>query len=146
MLLNCGNRIKILRMLCGLSQDDLAELLQISQGDIANWEKRNLFPRDEKVARHLAGVLGVSIGYLAYGADDCQYIISSAWEPISPKVKSHIVKYVLYMVGLFTRLLEENGIKKVVYYKTCNKIICFFGSSAEPVGGFRYRQVPKCMI
>lgn len=44
-------QIKILRKGCGMSQDELARMLQVDRSTVAKWETRDVFPRGEQVKR-----------------------------------------------------------------------------------------------
>jgi SOS-response transcriptional repressor LexA len=62
-LRNFPDVIKGLRLRRGLSQADLAEMLGVSAGAIANWESR-LNPPSNSTLGKLADKLGVSVGFL----------------------------------------------------------------------------------
>ena len=40
-------QIKILRKGCGMSQDELARMLQVDRSTVAKWENRDVLPRGE---------------------------------------------------------------------------------------------------
>lgn len=119
-----GKRLKILRMLYGLSQEDLAKRLGVSQGNVATWERKNMFPRDTKIAVKLAAALQVSVGYLAYGEGK---IDSAAWEPIPPNNPRHLQSYLTDFVELFFELSKEVQIEQSFYYSTDKGTIFFLG-------------------
>lgn len=58
-------QIKILRKGCGMSQDELARMLQVDRSTVAKWETRDVFPRGEQVKR-LSDIFKCSIDEL-YG-------------------------------------------------------------------------------
>lgn len=125
-----GDRLKILRMLNGLSQDDLAKHLNSSQGNIATWERKNMFPRDNNIARKLSEVLHASIGYLAYGEST---INCSFWEPLPPSNPRHFNTYLLEICRLFSELCSENKIDHGVYCNTGNIRLFFLGQKETPL-------------
>ncbi len=58
--LKCGRNIRLYRLAKELDQEQLAELLGVSQGAISKWEKGIRLPRDYYRAR-LAHELGVDL-------------------------------------------------------------------------------------
>lgn len=63
-----GERIKKSRMAKGLSQDDVARLMEVTRGAVANWEHNRSFPPAKNFPR-LASILGVSASYLQLESD-----------------------------------------------------------------------------
>ena len=124
-----GNRLKILRMLCGQSQDVLAKELGLSQGNVATWERKGMFPRAPEIAKKLADLLQVPAGYLAFG--DPQ-ITCSVWEPIPPQSPRHLKSYLSNINNLLPEFCAENEIKHGAYYSAGNGKIVFMGQEGKP--------------
>ncbi|WP_242971870.1 helix-turn-helix domain-containing protein [Haloimpatiens massiliensis] len=68
--MNFGNKIKHLRKKAGLSQEDLAAKLGVSQKSICNYENNTRFPKGQKVIKGLADIFNVTIDYLISDTDD----------------------------------------------------------------------------
>ncbi|EQB89764.1 Cro/Cl family transcriptional regulator [Clostridium sp. BL8] len=68
--MNFGNKIKHLRKKAGLSQDDLAAKLGVSQKSICNYENNTRFPKGQKVIKELADIFNVTVDYLISDTDD----------------------------------------------------------------------------
>lgn len=107
-----GRRLKILRMLCGQSQDGLAKELGLSQGNVATWERKGMFPRDHEVARKLAELLQAPIGYLAFGDPriDC-----ALWAPQPPQNPRHLKSFLSDIKELIPEFLAESRIEAGAY-------------------------------
>lgn len=58
-----GEKIKVARKQCGLSQEQLAEKMAVSRSAVAKWEANNGLPDVENL-KALAGLLNVSVDYL----------------------------------------------------------------------------------
>ena len=125
-----GNRIKILRILCGFSQDEVAKQLKVSQGNVATWERKNMFPRDKEVARILADILQATIGYLAYGESTLR---CAFWEPQPPLNPRHLNDYLNDIQSLFPEFCRENFIDHCAYYAADNGMLIFMGSQEAPL-------------
>lgn len=68
--MNFGNKIKHLRKKAGLSQEDLAAKLGVSQKSICNYENNTRFPKGQKVIKGLADIFNVTVDYLISDTDD----------------------------------------------------------------------------
>lgn len=64
------DKLKELRKLRGLSQEQLAEVSGISLHTLQSWEQGKRIPRDIYVIKNLCDALGVSIDYLFYDEFD----------------------------------------------------------------------------
>lgn len=62
--MNFGDKIKLLRREAGLSQEDLAKKLGITQKSICNYENNTRFPKGQKIITGLAEIFNVSVDYL----------------------------------------------------------------------------------
>lgn len=68
--MNFGNKIKHLRKKAGLSQEELAVKLGVSQKSICNYENNTRFPKGQKVIKGLADIFNVTVDYLISDTDD----------------------------------------------------------------------------
>lgn len=64
-----GNKIKELRKQAGLSQQELAEKLGVTQKSICNYENDTRFPKGQNVIKGLADIFGVTVDYLLENTD-----------------------------------------------------------------------------
>ena len=85
-----------LRTKAGMTQAQLAELLNYSDKSVSKWERAEAVP-DAYVLKHMSEIFGVSVDYLLSSHND--------WEPISKKQKrryrSEII-VLISMVGIWT--------------------------------------------
>lgn len=63
-----GDRVRHLRKACGLSQEELAERLDLTRPSVTSWETGKTKPRLDKLEQ-LAGILGTSAYYLLNGEE-----------------------------------------------------------------------------
>lgn len=68
--MNFGDKLKQLRKDAGLSQEDLARQLNITQKSICNYENNTRFPKGQKIITGLAEIFNVSVDYLISDNDD----------------------------------------------------------------------------
>ena len=61
-----GEKLQRLRAQAGLSQDQLAELLDVSRQAVSKWERSEAMPEAEKLVR-ISRQFGVSTDYLLFG-------------------------------------------------------------------------------
>ena len=61
-----GDNLRTIRKEKGISQEDLAGLLNVSRQAISKWEQNNGYPEMEKVIQ-LAEALNISLDYLILG-------------------------------------------------------------------------------
>ena len=66
--MNLGDRIRDLRVARGMTQDDLAQMLDLTRPAVGRWESGRSKPRLDKLEQ-LAGVLGTTSYYLLNGTD-----------------------------------------------------------------------------
>jgi transcriptional regulator with XRE-family HTH domain len=135
-----GHRLKILRMLCGQSQDALAKELRLSQGNVATWERKGMFPRDSEIAKKLAELLQAPVGYLAFGEP---HINSAVWEPLPPQSPRHLKSYLSDVKSLFPEFCLENKIEIGAYYSAENGKIAFLGQEGK---SFSYLLIIRSVI
>ena len=125
-----GSRLKILRILCGLSQADLASQLQVSQGNVATWERKNMFPRTQTIAKSLSEVLQSGLGYLSYGESSLK---SAFWEPQPPENPRHLSSYAKEVSNLLPEFCAENSIEQCAYLAASDGTLYFLGQGGEPL-------------
>lgn len=65
-----GNKIKELRKQAGLSQQELAQKLGVTQKSICNYENDTRFPKGQNVIKGLADIFGVTVDYLLENTDN----------------------------------------------------------------------------
>ena len=88
-----------LRTKAGMTQAQLAELLNYSDKSVSKWERAEAVP-DAYVLKHMSEIFGVSVDYLLSSHSD--------WEPVSKKQKrryrSEIIT-LISMAGIWTLAL-----------------------------------------
>lgn len=107
------HRIKLLRLLFGLTQDELVSLAGISRPSLVNYEQGEYNPIDDIVIR-LADIFDVEPGYLRYGSP---MIRNHVWIPSIPKHSQR--KQTIYddLEKLFPELIQENAFTSLVMGK-----------------------------
>src|ERR1039457_6231683 len=118
-------KIKILRILAGYTQKELAETLSISQATVAQWE-RPLEARGLKLSGlllpRLAEALGVHPEYLEQKRPFC--LSNCVWHPSPPNAVQYQRAMEADIISLFPNLLFENDIN--------------IGCSARLIDGYAY--------
>lgn len=119
-----GEKLQKLRARAGLSQDQLAELLDVSRQAVSKWERNEAMPEAEKLVR-ISRQFGVSTDYL---------LLEEAEEPEAPKApaaaaglwgrikqwyrnKGYLLAWVLAAWGGVR--LADTGFRMVRFYRTC---------------------------
>ncbi|MRS02531.1 XRE family transcriptional regulator [bacterium] len=123
-----GDRLRILRLLCGYSQSDLALKLQLSQGNVATWERKDMFPRDPEIARKLAVALEAPVGYLAFGDP---LINVTVWFPQIPQNPRHRQACISVIDNLFPQFCEENHLNCAIKFDLNDGCVVFFGQDGD---------------
>lgn len=108
-----GARIKNLRKVKGLTQEELAELCDVSPSCISRWETGSLFPRRENLIL-LSKVLDVSpeeilnVSNTAVSNDkvimECVFLL----EKLTPDERNHILKLIQLFFEAIKRLSPDN--------------------------------------
>lgn len=80
-----GERIRILRVLCGYTQQSLADIAGVSRASVMLWEKGKLPTR--RTAVELAALFEVSAEFLLDGLNPPTYAL---WQPIPPGHPRHL--------------------------------------------------------
>lgn len=78
-----GNKIKELRKQAGLSQQELAQKLGVTQKSICNYENDTRFPKGQNIIKGLADIFGVTVDYLLENTDNKDVIFSNEDDFIS---------------------------------------------------------------
>jgi DNA-binding XRE family transcriptional regulator len=99
------DRLKILRLLNGYTQDILANRLGVPRTAIAMWEKGR-YGFSSEVTVKLASVLGVQTDYLILGAPP---IVTSVWIPFPPSRPDYLRSMQRDFAGLLPQFLAENN-------------------------------------
>lgn len=100
-----GERIKILRILNGYTQQTLAEYADVSRASVMLWEKDKLPTR--RTALALATLFEVSVEYLLEGINFPDYAL---WKPIAPGHPKHLKDLAADMDHGISALFNELGI------------------------------------
>ena len=100
-----GERIKILRILNGYTQQTLAEYADVSRASVMLWEKDKLPTR--RTALALATLFEVSVEYLLEGINFPGYAL---WKPIAPGHPKHLQDLAADMDHGISALFNELGI------------------------------------
>lgn len=119
-----GEKLQRLRARAGLSQDQLAELLDVSRQAVSKWERNEAMPEAEKLVR-ISRQFGVSTDYL---------LLEEREEPETPKAllpaagpwarlkqwyrnKGYLLAWILVAWGGVR--LADTGFRMVRFYRTC---------------------------
>lgn len=103
MSMSIGERIKVLRVLNGLSQEDLASLSGINRASISCWEGDTYSPSPSKM-QQLAKILGCSPAYMVFG-EPC--IESAMWILSDAERRQDLITNTVTV--FIPKLLLENG-------------------------------------
>ena len=104
-----GERIKILRILSGFTQERLAELAAVNRASLVSWERGD---------------------YNLFGTPSPQ---AAVWEPNPPKVNKYISTYLQDIDSLFHSFCLENKITLCAHYSADNGKLLFLGNSDSPL-------------
>ncbi len=104
------SRIKILRLLCGLNQEELAAKAGVPRPSLGNYEQGTYVPRDKSLDR-LAKVFGVEPGYLRYGSP---LVKSQVWLPSIPTNIRRNRETIEDIIKLLPEFIQENRFTSVI--------------------------------
>ena len=104
------NRIKILRLLRGLTQEELAFRAEVPRPSLGNYEQGTYVPRDKSL-ESLAGIFGVEPGYLRYGSP---VVGGQAWQPAIPANARRKLETINDIVKLLPEFITENCFDAVI--------------------------------
>ena len=91
-----GEKLQKLRARQGLSQDALAEALDVSRQAVSKWERDETLPEAEKVLR-ISRYFQVSADYLL--KDEMETPDGPAREPENPKMRWKLLGWVALVLG-----------------------------------------------
>lgn len=117
-------RLKLLRILCGMTQEELAFQVKMPRASLGHYERGSYIPRDRNL-EILATIFGVEPGYIRYGLP---VVESQAWLPVLPanaRRKRETINDILKHLPDF---IVENRFDSVIYQileDGCN--LFFFG-------------------
>lgn len=105
-----GEKLQELRRKAGMSQDALAERLEVSRQAVSKWERDEAMPETEKVVR-IAKLFGVSLDELLLdqpGKAAAQLPQNSAYADMKRTVKRHGYKagYLLVVLGILNCIVS----------------------------------------
>lgn len=124
-----GERIKILRMLSGFTQEKLAELAGVNRASLVSWERGDYNPSAPAV-ESLGKVLLCPPGYFLFGTPSPP---SGFWELNPPKVNKYINSYLQDLESLFPAFCDENHLTFCAYYSADNGRLLFLGKPGSPL-------------
>jgi DNA-binding XRE family transcriptional regulator len=124
-----GERIKILRILFGLTQEQLATSAAVNRASIVSWERGSYNP-SHSAATALGSVLLCSPGYLLFGD---KLIYSACWQPTSPQRSKYLKDYIDDVNTLLPQFLFENSINCMAFYDANNGRLAFLGRAGSPL-------------
>lgn len=132
-----NERLTVLRILNGLTQDLLSTRSSLPRGSISIWEKGNNAPSHEAVPR-LAAALNVPSGYLMYGSPPLD---SAVWQPVVPSPR-HFPLFAKELAKNIPAFCEENKITRFAWYQGEDGRIIFLGKADKPLS-FLLLQKPE---
>lgn len=119
-------RLKILRILSGLTQEGLSQLSGLPRGSISIWERGDHAPGHEAVPT-LSKFLGCHPGYLMYGSPRLD---GSFWEPSVPSAR-HTPMFTKELDKLFPSFCAENGFNACASFTFTDDSMAFFLGSKD---------------
>jgi len=123
-----GERIKILRMLSGFTQETLAKLAGVNRVSVLSWERGDYKP-SAAMAQAMGKILLCHPGYLIFGTPSLE---SSFWEPELPKTSKYLDAYVDDFRSLFPPLCAENQITSCTCCSAEDGNLLFLGIPGSP--------------
>jgi transcriptional regulator with XRE-family HTH domain len=107
-------RLKLLRLLCGMTQEALAFQAEVPRPSLGHYERGSYIPSD-KILGRLASSLGVEPGYIRFGSP---VIESQAWLPVIPihtRRKRETIKDILKLLPEFiTENRFDNALSQLI--------------------------------
>ena len=105
-----NERLKIIRILNGYTQEGLAKLIDLPRSALSIWEGGKYGPAEDSVPK-LASILQVDPGYLLFGYPD---ISPAVWIPQAPVRPQHLKSLISDVYSLFPLFLTENHFNVVI--------------------------------
>lgn len=109
-----GEKLQSLRRRSGMSQDTLAEKLEVSRQAVSKWERDEAMPETEKVVR-IAKLFDVSLDELLLGKDP-EPTAEATYQPYTPPVSS--------VLDRFERFIRRHGYKFGYVMMAAGAFIC----------------------
>lgn len=102
-----GKKIQAIRKTRGLSQQQLADLMEVTRSTISNWECNRRSPHLNELEQ-LAKKLNVTLEYFKESGDDVKEMIAKASQVFSDKNIPHQVKADAYKELMKIYLKNDN--------------------------------------
>lgn len=102
-----GDRIKLIRLWLGLTQDYLSAEMGINRSSLVSWEGNDYGP-SAKGGQALQEATGIPAGFYLFGEPFISHLLG---QPSAPKSKRHLGKYLEDFFSLFERFCDENKLK-----------------------------------
>lgn len=122
-----NNRLTILRILNGLTQDLLSARSGLPRGSISIWEKGNNAPSHDAVPK-LSAALNVPSGYLMYGSPALD---AAVWQPMVPAPR-HLPALAKELANNMSGFCRENQITRFAWYQGEDGRVIFLGKADRP--------------
>lgn len=126
MSISVGQRIGILRVLNGYTQEELTPFTGLNRSSLSCWERDEYGPSVQK-AKILAGALGCSPAYLIFGSPR---VDGAVWTPRIPEGK-HVHLFREAMTDILPLFLAENGFDRCAVLVEERLVALYRGTSAE---------------
>ena len=104
-----GKKIQAIRKTRGLSQQQLADLMDVTRSTISNWECGRRHPHINEL-QDLSNKLNVTLEYFKESGDDVKELIAKASQVFNDKTLSHEVKANAYkqLMKIYIKADEKN--------------------------------------
>lgn len=112
--LDFGSRLKMLRILAGLNQEQLAEKSEVSRVSINRWETSGRPPTAQSIEM-IAKELGVNSRYLQNGGR-AMFPERAIWRPVAPANPKYLNRLKDDLVMLLPVFFDEAGIDNAATY------------------------------
>lgn len=126
--MNISQRIKLLRLLNGLTQESLAGLANVSRPALVNYEKNEYDPIDSVVIR-LANIFDVEPGYIRYGSP---IVSGCVWHLQTPRHSVRRLALLADLQQLLPEFIYENQFTCLAPYTLSSSTsLLLFGRSGR---------------
>ena len=124
-----GEKIANLRIMAGLSQEQLAESLEVSRQSVSKWENDKAYPELNRLL-YISDRFGVSLDYLIRGSEEPEKEKKGSFSP-----DSIALAWSSFLSNLSPR---QRRMARIIYLLAVALgialLICFFYSAGEVVG------------
>lgn len=93
-----GERLKKFRKAAGMTQQELADTLNVTRRTVINYEKGAFYPQKMEIVKQAANVLGITLDELM---DEEDYCIIDAGERGGGKARRDVQQLAVQVAGLF---------------------------------------------